>query len=81
MEGNDLCYEWYCGKSSDIISDNRCAEIKLKRPSRNIKKQYYCKVSVANQPEHHVISRRAVIKLEISKFAAVATINTTAVTR
>ena len=69
FEGNDLCYEWYCGNF--IVSCNCYAEIKLKRPSRNMEKQYYCKVSIANQPEHYVISRTAVIKLEISKFAAI----------
>ena len=70
-EGNDLHYEWYCGNSSDIICNNCCAEIKLKRPRSNMEKRYRCKVSIANQPEHYVISRTAVIKLEISKSAAV----------
>ena len=66
-ERYNLRYEWYCVDSSDIISDKYYAEITLRKPSGNMEKQYYCKVSIANDSEHHVTSRMAVIKLEISK--------------
>lgn len=68
LESNYLHYEWYCVDSSTPINYNSCAEIPLKKLSENTTKQYYCKVSIPNQPEHYVNSRTAVIKLEISKF-------------
>jgi len=70
LRGDDLCYEWYCDDSNDIISDSSCAEILFKQSSRNIEKRYRCKVSIADQPEHHVTSRTALIKVEISKLIA-----------
>ena len=65
--GHDLRYEWYCVDSSDIISDKHFAEIRFERSCSNMEKKYYCKVSIANKPIHHVTSRLVVIKLEISK--------------
>lgn len=65
-EGYDLRYEWYCDGSADIINNKSTAKIILTRPSRNVEKKYYCKVSTVNEPQRHVESRNAVIKLEIS---------------
>ena len=65
-EGYDLCYEWYCDGSTDIINNKSTAKIILTKPSGNVEKKYFCKVSTVNEPQHHVESRNAVIKLEIS---------------
>ena len=65
--GNTLCYEWYYDDSDKIISKTHCAEMKLNRPPVNREKKCYCKISIANQPEHYVKSRMAVIKLEIGQ--------------
>ena len=62
---NTLCYEWYYDDSDEIISTGPYAELKLNRPTRNIQKQCYCKISIANQPENYVKSRTAVIYFEI----------------
>ena len=65
--GCDLRYEWYYVDSNDIISNKHFAEIRLKKPYSNMEKKCYCKVSIANEPVHHVRSRLVLIKLEISK--------------
>lgn len=64
-DGNKLCYEWYCSDSSEIISNDCCAQIKLKRPSKNMEKQYFCKIFIADQLKCCVKSEKAKVKLEI----------------
>ena len=69
-EGYELQYEWYCDGSNGVISNEPSAKIPLQRPLRNMEKKYYCKVSTRSKPKHHVKSKKAVIKLEISEFQA-----------
>ena len=64
--GYELCYKWYCVGSTAILSDEHSAIITLERPSRNTEKEFYCQVSTRNEPKHHIKSKHAVVKLEIS---------------
>lgn len=67
-EGYDLHYEWYCVNSDCIKSVNCHAELKFKKPPKNMEEQYCCKVSTANDSRYCLMSKTVVIKLEISKY-------------